>query len=409
MAISFKESVFVGLQDFWLRKIRSFITVFGIILGTMSIIVILSLVKGINNYSTGFMMANGGLKRINVNINREYENPKKLKEYLEWSEFEFLMSKLPEAENFDAKIRNWGQISYGQNKYNCSVSGVLPGMSKVEEWDVSAGRFIKNYDAQKATNVIVIGSEIKKRLFGNKNPVGEYITAKKQRFMVIGVMEHRYLKKMAGDFGSKNSLAYLNRRAFIPLSTMIKRVSPNRKIQSLSVRIKDPSQALEVQNKLEDLLLNLRRGEPVFEIESNKETMESMKKNFKYFYIISFLLSGISLIVGGIVIMNIMLATIQERTREIGIRLATGARRRDIFIQFLVQAAVITSIGGIIGVFLGFFIKNTVSKFIGIDALTDFYMVILSVSVSAGVGLIFGIIPAVRAANLDPVKALRHE
>jgi putative ABC transport system permease protein len=409
MSISLKESVSVGLQDFWSRKIRSIVTIMGIVLGTMSIIVVLSLVKGVNKNAMQFMMESGGLKRIDVNANWEYDNPRKLKKYFEWSEFEFLMSQLPEAENFDAKIWSWNQLFFDQKQRWGQVLGSLPGMTKVEEWDVESGRFIKDYDVQQANNVIVIGSAIKESLFGNKNPIGEYVTMRNQRFMVIGVMKHRFMKSMGPNFGNENQLSYLNRRAFIPLSTMIKRVSSNSRINSFSVRVKDPSQSLLVQDKLDDLLLNLRQGEPIFRIESNKEKAESMKKNFKYFYIISFILSGISLIVGGIVIMNIMLATIQERTREIGIRLAVGARRRDVFTQFLVQTVLITTIGGIIGVVLGFFIKNVVSNFIKIEAITDPYMVIVSVSVSAGVGLFFGIIPAIRASNLDPVKALRYE
>jgi putative ABC transport system permease protein len=155
--------------------------------------------------------------------------------------------------------------------------------------------------------------------------------------------------------------------------------------------------------------LNLRHGEPVFEIESAQESAEEIKENSKIFYFIFFMISAISLLVGGIVISNIMLATIQERTREIGIRIAVGARRRDIFIQFLVQTVLITTIGGIVGIITGLSILNLVEGFLKFELVAAPAIVFVALLVSAGVGFLAGIIPAIMASRLNPVEALRYE
>jgi putative ABC transport system permease protein len=153
----------------------------------------------------------------------------------------------------------------------------------------------------------------------------------------------------------------------------------------------------------------MRRNEPVFTIESAQETAKEMEKNSAQFQIIFFFISTISLLVGGIVIANIMLASVQERTREIGIRLAVGARKRDIFMQFLVQTVLVTTIGGIVGVVTGLSLLDVVSGYLGFDLIAGIEMIITAVAVSAGVGFIAGIVPAVIASKLNPVEALRYE
>jgi putative ABC transport system permease protein len=153
----------------------------------------------------------------------------------------------------------------------------------------------------------------------------------------------------------------------------------------------------------------MRQGEPVFRIESAQERADEIQGDTETFRMIFFLISMISLLVGGIVIMNIMMATIQERTREIGIRITVGARRRDIFTQFLVQTVLVTSLGGVLGVVLGVSILDIVGGYLGMELTAGLDMVLIAIGVSAGVGLIFGISPAIKASKLDPVEALRYE
>ncbi len=407
MAISLKESIYFGFSDFWSRKVRSLVTIIGIILGTMSIIVVLSLVNGINKQTLQWMMERGGLSKITVHRNWRYDNPNNVRDYFIWKEIKLIRSLVPEAKYINVQKRYWLRHSYEEKEYNCSIYGVLPDFTKIEEWYAEDGRFISEFDINQSNDVIVIGTQVKEELFGNRNPIGQFITVHNRRLQVIGVMKHRYMK--SNNIGSDNALSYLNRRTFIPLSTMIHKGTGDDKISSLALKAQDAESAPELRKKLEAIILNLRQGEPVFRIESAQEEAEEMAQSQKTFQIIFFIISIISLLVGGIVIANIMLASIQERTREIGIRLTVGARRRDIFIQFLVQTVLITFIGGILGTLVGLSILEMVSGYLDIELIAELSMVLIALTVSVGIGLLAGIIPAILASKLNPVEALRYE
>ncbi|MDD4157106.1 MAG: FtsX-like permease family protein, partial [Candidatus Cloacimonetes bacterium] len=197
--------------------------------------------------------------------------------------------------------------------------------------------------------------------------------------------------------------------SIVPISTLINKLQAEDVIDEISIKAFDEQQPYILKPILEDITLNLRRGQPIFVIESAIEEAEKSKENSRMFQIVFFFISLISLLVGGIVIMNIMLATIQERTREIGIRLAVGARQIDILIQFLVQTVVITFIGGVFGVGSAILILDKVGEFLKISTKLDISMIFIALAVSVLVGLFFGIYPAVKASKLDPVQALRYE
>ncbi len=406
MAISLKESIIVGFSDFWSRKIRSFVTIFGIILGTMSIIVVLSVVKGINKKTLDWMMERGGMNKITIRKNWEYNKETSQKSYFTFKEYNLIRSLLPEVVSFNPQIRKHFRISSGSEKFSGRVSGVIPDFVSVEEWNVSEGRFISDFDVNQSSDVIVIGTQVREELFGNKNPIGSFITVHNRRLQVIGIMDYKFIQ---GDFLQDNALAYMNRRSFIPLSTMIHKVTNDDVIENLSIKAASPEQAPELREKIEAIVLNLRYGEPVFRIESAQENAQDMVKEQATFRMIFFLISMISLLIGGIVIMNIMLASIQERTREIGIRITVGARRRDIFMQFLVQTVLVTTIGGIFGITSGLLILDIVGKYLEFELVAGYRMIFIALLVSAGVGLIFGISPAIKASRLNPVEALRYE
>ena len=408
MAISLKENIIVGFSDFWSRKVRSIITVMGIVLGTMSIIVVLSLVKGINNQTMKWMMERGGLSKITVSRNWQYDKPDHVRNYFTWKELKLIRSLIPEAKYFNPQQRRWERHSYEDKDFRTSSRGVLPDFSKIEEWDVQEGRFISTFDIEQSNDVIVIGTKVQEELFGNKKAIGKVITVSGRRLRVIGIMAFRYMKN-SGAIGNDNAFSYLNRRTFVPLTTMIHKGGASDNISSFTLKAQDAESAPALREKLNNIILNLRRGLPVFEVESAKEEAEEMAENQKMFQTIFYIISVISLLVGAIVIANIMLATIQERTREIGIRLTVGARRRDIFVQFLVQTILVTTIGGILGIVLGLSLLDLVSNFLGIELIAGIAMILVALFVSAGVGFVSGIIPAIIASKLDPVEALRYE
>jgi len=204
-------------------------------------------------------------------------------------------------------------------------------------------------------------------------------------------------------------LEYMNQRAFVPLSTLLSKIDPNQKVNSLSLQAASPEAAKELRKKVEDVVLNIKQGKKVFEVSAAQEQMDQMKQSSMIFSAIFVLIAVISLLVGGIVIMNITLASVKERTREIGVRIAVGARRRDIFAQFMVQTILITALGGVLGIILGFSILKAVGSYLDLQVIASVQMIWVALLVSVGVGLIFGISPAMRASKLDPVEALRED
>ncbi len=409
MAISLRESLFIGLADMWTRKIRSLVTVVGIILGVMSIMVVLAIVNEMNRSTLEWMTERGGINKIEVHFNWGNDKSDWSKANFTLNELKYIRSQIPEAAAFTPMISDReSALTKGELYYRSTISGVYPDLPKVEEWQVAKGRFINYFDLDNNNNVIVLGSTVARELFGSKEPVGDYVYAEGQAFKVIGVMATKsYVKPGTENFG--NFLEYMNKRAFIPLSTMIHKVSPSQKIDRINVRAASPEEALKLQSKLESIILNMKEGKRLFEVSSAKEMMDEMKKNSQVFTAIFILIAVVSLLVGGIVIMNIMLASVQERTREIGVRLAVGARRLDIFIQFMIQTMLITSLGGVIGIILGYAILDLVGKYLIMQLSASLQMVYVALLVSVGVGFIFGIMPAVRASNLNPVTALRNE
>ncbi len=411
MAIHLSESIKLGFSDIMMRKVRSVVTVIGIVLGVMCIMVVLAIVNGMNQSTMSWMNERGGLNKIEVSKNWSYDWSKGGDASFSLKEIRYLQAQLPEAEAFNPSAMDWElTLSKGETRYTTPILGVMPDFTKVEEWNADKGRFILDRDIDEYSNVIVLGTEVANTFFGNRNPLGELISLEGQQLMVVGVMKFRFMKPQGGEMAfSENSLGYLNQRCFIPISTMISKIKPDSKISSIDIRSTSPEAAAELRKKVENIVLNLKSGKRLFEVSSAKEQMDTMKQNSKIFGAIFVLIAIISLLVGGIVIMNIMLAAIKERTREIGVRLAIGARGWDIFLQFLVQTVLITGLGGVLGILLGYAILNRVGVYLQMNVVASVQMIWAALSVSVGVGLIFGIVPAIRAARLDPVIALREE
>jgi len=409
MAISLRESVEIGLADIWTRKIRTIVTIIGIILGVMSIMVVLAIVNGMNKSTLQWMQERGGLNKVEVHPNWSMARPDWAYASFSMNEIKLIRSLIPEAKAFTPIMRTHRTtITKAELAYETSVLGVYPDMTIVDEWSVQKGRFINYYDINNNNNVVVLGSTAATELFANRSPLGEYVTIQNQALMVIGIMQEKYLKQQGG-FGGGNMLEHMNRRAFVPLSTMLHKITPDQRIDQLEIKAAKPEEAIKLRTKLQNIILNLKQGRRVFEVSSAQEMMDRMKQNSMIFTVIFVLIAVISLLVGGIVIMNIMLASIQERTREIGVRLAIGARRIDIFIQFMVQTILITSLGGVIGIVLGYGILGIVGKYLEMQLAASYQMIGTALLVSVGVGLVFGITPAIRASNLNPVTALRNE
>jgi len=408
MNLSLKESFLVSISDFWSRKLRSFVIILSIVLGTMTIVVVQSMVKGVKDTTLEWILERGGMTRIDITSDRSYRNPRNLRTFLNLREFNQFKDEITHAYAISPELMSYGRISYQNNSLGSSIAGVLPDFLKTEDWDVDSGRFISNFDVVNYNDTIVIGSTISSELFGNKEPIGEYVRYQERVFQVIGVMGKREFSHN-GFAQQVNLLEYLNRRAYIPITSMIQKLSVEDRIETITVHAISIDRTPILKNDIENFFLNIRNNEPVFRVDSALEDIESAAPAERAFQVIFMIISLISLLVAGIVIMNIMMASIKERTREIGIRMAVGASRLDIFLQFIIQTLIITILGAVIGVISALSILNIISDYIGINMSGSFSLVSLSIAIAVGVGLFFGVLPALKASKLDPVKCLAYE
>ena len=411
MAISLAESLHIGVADIAMRKVRSAITVLGIVLGVMCIMVVLAILAGMNQRTMQWMTERGGLSKVEIGFNWNYDFRQGGEAKLSLSELRTLQSLIPEAKAFNPNISSWNtRLRYRNKHYGGHLFGVFPDMQVVENWYPEKGRFINDIDIRENSNVIVLGSKVADHFFGERDPIGQSVMLGSQMMTVIGVLTEKYWENPGGGgMWGKNALDYMNHRSYIPLSTMLHKISPGSKIDQVEIIAHSPEAALELQKKLEPIILQMKGGKRVFRVSSAQEDMIQMQQSAKMFSAIFIMIAAISLLVGGIVIMNIMLASIKERTREIGVRLAIGARRLDIFVQFMVQTVLITALGGVFGIVLGYAILDLVSGYLDMPMVANVNMIFTALSVSVGIGMIFGIAPAIKAGNLDPVIALREE
>jgi len=300
------------------------------------------------------------------------------------------------------------QLVVGGENTNSSVTGTAPEYMEVNNLEIASGAFFTEYDYQRGAKVTVLGSNVKETLFGDTDPIGQQMRMGGNIVRVVGVLESK--EAMMG--GPDDAI-------FIPLTAMQQMVAQTRTAQgervvsSISLTVSDETQADYVVEEITSLLRSRHRlgvmDEDDFNIMSMQEISEMISEATGTMTLLLGAIAAISLLVGGIGVMNIMLVSVLERTREIGIRKALGAREHDIWIQFLIEAAFLTLVGGIIGVIIGWLVAYFVNYMGFMTTLVTADIVIMAVSVSVGIGLFFGFYPAWNASRLNPIEALRSE
>ena len=295
------------------------------------------------------------------------------------------------------------QIVAGGNNTNSTIIGVEPDYAPVRNISPEAGSFITEAQVRSLGRVAVLGPTVAQDLFGEGNdPVGKTIRINRVSFKVIGVLQS---KGSAGFFNPDDTV-------FVPLTTMQKILVGDDSLSTIAISVQSKDLMPQVQEEATAMLIAKHRVDPQspdFSIVSQADILGTLTQVTDTFTIFLAAVAGISLIVGGIGIMNMMLTTVTERTREIGLRKAIGAKSRHITMQFLAEAVVLTFLGGIIGVALGWTISVAVSSLAGITTSVSISSILLAFGVSAAIGIIFGYYPARRAASLNPIEALRHE
>jgi putative ABC transport system permease protein len=301
------------------------------------------------------------------------------------------------------------EVMLGSKESTGRVVGTDESYEHVTNFHPQEGRFISPLDVQEAKRVCVIGSEVRQELFGYRNPIGRRIKIGDTWFLVIGVMESKSIKE---GKASVIKLRNINKDIYIPITTALKRFADDDRpdaVEEIAIQVASEAQVLTTSEIVKRLLERTHDGVQDYEIIVPAELLAQSQKTQRVFNIVMGSIAAISLLVGGIGIMNIMLASVTERTKEIGTRRALGATERDILGQFLNETVLVSATGGVIGIILGFFMAKGINLFAGWDTVISPFSVIISFGISALVGIVFGIYPARKAAKMDPIAALRFE
>lgn len=402
------ESLRSALASIRAHRLRSFLTSLGIIIGVASVITVISLIQGLSKSVTKQFEGLGG-NSLTITARNDFKDVMRGKiNVLRFEDVEQLRSHIDEIVDISPEfLLPISDIHFGRSKMTARVFASTPRYQEVHQRYAQTGRFLSDSDEDGARRVVVIGEKLIETLHLPESPIGQFIAFNNEWFKIIGVMEKR------GDLFGMSQDDY----AVIPFRTGQSIIGNNQRINNMqfTVSMRDISRADEVKSQISRVMRNAHRlagGAPDdFEINSSDQLTKTLDQITGTVTLVMASIVGIALLVGGIGIMNIMLVSVTERTREIGICKAIGARNRDIMMQFLIEAVTLSMLGGAIGLVIGYCLGFGIAKLIpGFpDAVVPWWAAALSILFSAGVGVVFGVIPASKAARLDPIDALRYE
>ena len=388
--------------------LRSFLTMLGIIVGIAAVIVGVSMGTGAKAEVDKRIasMGNNLLMVMSGNMSRGgVRGGFGAAPNLTQADYDAIRREVSGITGVSPEVRTRAQVTAGNQNSSSDILGVSDAYADIRSWEFRSGGNFSEADVRNASKVCLLGTTAAKTLFGDGvDPVGQTIRIKNAPFTVVGWLK----PKGANSFGSDQDDVVL-----LPYTSAMKRLSGDTMFRSFNVQVEGPDAMNTVTNDLAQLLRQRHKiadgRDDDFSIRTQQEMSEFLNANNRIMTILIGFFAGISLVVGGIGIMNIMLVSVTERTREIGIRLAVGARGRDVLRQFLTEAVLLSVMGGALGIATGFWLAPLLTKFFQFPTLISNTSVILAFSVSAVIGVVFGFFPALKAANLDPIDALRYE
>ena len=404
-----RESAAVAMENIRSHKLRSALMLLGIILSVSTLIVVIALISGINTYIAQ-RIANMGSNVFLVNQYgfitdiEEFARAVRRNRRITWEDYQYLRDNMRLANDVGAEVRASGKVKVGrENLDQVSVRGVTANIADMDVEEVASGRYVSNGDNDHRTNVAFIGADIVKHLFPKEDPLYKQIQVDGRWYQVVGVA------KPLGTVLGEPQDAFV----YIPIQTFLKYYGED--VQSLNINIQ--ARAPEWMERTEDEARMLMRARHHLQPEDDDNfgiiasaTVLDLWHNLTAVIADSMVgIVSVFLVIGGVVIMNVMLASVTERTREIGVRKSIGARRADILVQFLVESSVMSALGGAIGIALAYFLALLVRAGTDIPMVVPLTAVIASLAISTAVGLFFGIYPARKAARLNPIEALRYE
>lgn len=403
--INITEIVNLATRSLWRNKTRSALTMLGIIIGVSAVILLVSIGQGLQNYITGQFESLGtnlvlvvpGKVGTGDNVSFGQGPPNFAGSKLTLKQTDDISRLGGAIESAAASIELPASISHGPNSKYTTVAGVSANYAKIRNLEVSEGRIINPVDVNLSRNVAVLGKGIEEDLFGQTNAVGKEVNIGSTKYTVIGILS---------EIGGGASIGFdINNFVAIPV-TASQKTFGNNNVQAITIKAKSkdliPQAILEAKNYLSKQL-----NEDDFSVVDQSSLVQTINQILGVLTVALGGIAAISLLVGGVGIMNIMLVSVTERTREIGLRKAVGAKPSDILNQFLVEAVVLSVAGGSIGILIGAAGALAMRSFIATSV--SFWSVLLAFGVSAAVGIIFGVAPALRASRLNPIDALRYE
>ena len=397
----------IALRALGRNKLRSFLTMLGIIIGVGAVIAMVAIGEGakatirsqIASLGTNVLIVlpgttfQGGVRTGSGGVNTLVDNDAKA-----------MMQELPSVAFASPALRRPEQVVAGNLNWSTLAQGVAPEFQQIRDWQVAEGRFLHEGDMESAAKVAVVGQTVVDQLFGNDDPIDSVIRIRNIPFRVVGVLAPKGQSSQGTDQDDT---------VMIPYTTMQKRLMRITWVQSIVVSAVSAERVQEAQEQISLLLRQRHRigpdREDDFTIRNLSDIAEAASASARVMAVLLGSVASISLLVGGIGIMNIMLVSVTERTREIGIRMAVGARSRDIMFQFLVEAVVMAASGGLIGILLGIGSSVLLNRVAQWPTLISPEIVAVAFFFSGAVGVFFGFYPAQKAAHLDPIDALRYE
>ena len=413
--MEFGQAVRLALGQIWSQKLKSVFSVLGVIIGVMFLIVVVSVVEGMDRYITeDFASQIYGVNTVTVrrtpsvsiNSSEAEGRARARRPRLTWEDAEAIGSRLTVPARVGVESNTQGRIASegGREVENVILSAITPEILEIRSFEVELGRPFTAQEAERGVPVVILGKGTADLLFQGANPLGERVRIRGFPFRVVGVLEEQ---------GSLFGMS-LDNRALAPARSPMQQATNSRTfVQEIVVQALDPARLQEARGELEGIMRVRHRLRPLddntFELETADDSLSFWDRISRILFVALPGLVSISLVVGGIVIMNIMLVSVMERTREIGLRKALGARRRDIITPVLIESATLSGVGAVLGVGVGVGLGVLVRAVSPLPAVAAPHWIALGVSLGVAVGIAAGVYPAARASALDPVDALRHE